>query len=148
MSNVYLLVGVPGSGKSWICSRLMGVARLVHHDQWAGMAGGAYAQEILRVAGEPGLPVLCEAPFSVEKIRVPLLAAGHAVVTAYVIEDEDTLCERYLNREGRLPPPESLVRQQTYLRRAVEEQAFYGSSAEVWAFLFSCMDVGSAKAGA
>jgi hypothetical protein len=139
MSTIYMVVGVPGSGKSWVCARLTGVARLLHHDLWSGMEGDRYAAEILREAGTPGLPVLCEAPFSVSKTRDRLLAAGHGVVTAYIIEDEDTLVDRYMNREGRLPPVSSWARQRTYLARALEEQAFYGSSAEVWAYLITLL---------
>lgn len=134
---IYLVVGVPGSGKSLVCENLLrivgdGKIDYVHHDLYIGMGGSAYVKEILKHRKHtPTALTLTEAPFSVSLIRDPLLEAGEEVETFYIVEPEQIVSDRYLLRESKSIPRGHLTRQNTYWRRAHEEGAFVGTSNEV-----------------
>lgn len=125
---IYLVVGCPGSGKSWVCSQLAGEMDYVpHDDHFTG-----YVSAILRRASAPDTkPLIIESPFSVNEIRGPLESAGYNVRTLYIIEPDGVIAERYQNREKRPIPPGHLTRQQTYLKRAIDQGSFHGTSQQV-----------------
>lgn len=144
---LYLIVGAPGSGKTWLASQLKYKFNLIHHDGFIYLKHPdklAYVKAILKEAPTSDKPVLIEAPFSVSAIREPLEKAGYTVVPFYIIEDEKTHSQRYIEREkreGRWSPEKHkhlaghLTRTQTYLARAKEHGDFYGTSAEVLQYL-------------
>lgn len=132
---VYLVVGVPSSGKSWVCEQLREKFEYVRHDDHQD---GGYVDAILADRGEK--PVLCETPFSISQIMEPLLAAGRKVIPVFVIEEPQVLIDRYQRRqEEKGTPPENqkpipsghLTRQKTYADRARAHSAFAGTSAQV-----------------
>ena len=136
---IYLVVGVPGSGKSWVCEQLKDDYTYVHHDGFIYLKQpGAYVQEVLKVAGNyPKKPLLIEAPFSVSETVKPLEAHGYRVIPVYIIEDPQVVSARYMKREGRFIPPGHLTRMQTYKLRAEAQKAFHGTSTEVYNHLKS-----------
>jgi len=139
--KIYLLVGAPASGKTWICSQLEDKFHLIHHDGFIYLKEpGAYVKQILKEAPEAEKPVLIEAPFSVSQTVEPLEKAGYKVEPVYIIEDERTHSQRYLDREkreGRWSDEKwkhlagHVTRTKTYLKRAKEGGHFHGTSAEV-----------------
>lgn len=134
--NIYLVVGVPGSGKTWVCNQLEGAFHLIRHDQFIFVnQPGAYLKEVLKQAPIAIRPLLIEAPFSVSEIKDPLERAGHKVIPIFIIEDDKTLGDRYLKRENRIIPQGHLTRTKTYLNRAKELGAFFGTSNEVLNYL-------------
>lgn len=133
---IYLLVGVPGSGKTYVTSRLGDKFILSHHDAWLGHAAQpiVYVKETLKLWETADRPVLAEAPFSVSAIKDPLEKAGAKVIPVIIYEDKQVLAERYKrdpNRDGKDIPKGHLTRMDTYKSRAAEYGAFVGNSSEV-----------------
>lgn len=128
---VYLIVGCPGSGKSWICNQLAEQFSYVAHDDFIGKGNNKYPEAIIRAARTSPRPVLCETPFSVSQLLEPLTKAGCRVVPVFIIEKFAVIAKRYLDREGRTIPLGHLNRQNTYRARAMELKAFMGTSSEV-----------------
>lgn len=137
MQIVYLVVGCPGSGKSWVCEQLTELFEYVHHDLYIKMTGSAYVDAILEAADHSTRPILAEAPFSISKTMEPLEEAGCTVVPVFIVEDPEVISDRYLAREGKNIPPGHLTRQRTYAERAAEYNAFTGTSDEVLVHLKS-----------
>jgi len=128
---VFLVIGCPGSGKTWICDQLKDLFFLVHHDLHIGMEGGLYAFHINRAASRSHKPILAEAPFSISAIKDPLEKVGIRVIPVVIQEKDDVIKRRYLKREGRMIPQGHLTRQKTYALRAKQWGAFIGTSEEV-----------------
>lgn len=133
--KIYMVVGCPGSGKSWVCEQLEDFFEYVHHDLYIGMAGTRYVEAILEVCETAEKPVLTEAPFSISQLKKPLETAGHEVQCVFIMEDPEVIADRYLNREGKAIPKGHLTRQETYRERASEYDSFIGTSEEVLEFL-------------
>jgi Fe-S cluster assembly ATPase SufC len=138
MAQIYLLVGVPGSGKSWVCEKLTDKFEYVHHDGYIYLKQpGAYVKAILDIAPKATKPLLCEAPFSVSETQEPLQLAGHKVTPVFIVEQPQVVAERYMKREKKPIPKGHLTRMQTYLRRAIEHGHFFGGSQAVLEYLRS-----------
>lgn len=136
MTKIYLVVGVPGSGKSWCCEQLVNKFTYVHHDGYIYLKQpGAYMKAILGALPSATKPLLIEAPFSVSEIMEPLKKEGHDVIPLFIIEPEQVVRDRYFKREKKLIPQGHLTRMQTYRKRAIELKAFQGTSTEVFNYL-------------
>lgn len=136
MSTVYLVVGVPGSGKTWVCSQLTEKFHHVSHDAHIGDKDStSYVNAIIANGKIATRPILAEAPFSISQIKDPLEKAGLKVVPVFIIEPEDLLGARYIGREGKPIPRGHLTRQVTYQLRAKEWKSFTGGSSQVLAHL-------------
>lgn len=141
--KIYLLVGAPASGKTWVCDQLDDLFHIIHHDGFALLKHPdkqLYVKQIMKEAPEAEKPVLIEAPFSVSQTVEPLEKAGYKVEPVYIIEDERTHSRRYLDREksaGRWSEEKwkhlagHVTRTKTYLKRAQEGKSFHGTSAQV-----------------
>lgn len=132
-SRVFLVVGCPGSGKSWVCDQLKdgGKFNYVHHDLYVGMAGPKYVDAIRAASAESSLPILAEAPFSISQIKGPLEEDGFQVEPVFIQEHPDTITGRYRAREKKDIPKGHLTRQQTYAQRADAWGSFKGTSEQV-----------------
>lgn len=130
--TIYLLVGAPASGKTWVCNQLEDKFHLIHHDGYIYLKQpGAYVKDILKQAPDAKKPVLIEAPFSMTQTTEPLERAGYKIEPVFIIEDENTHSSRYLKREKKKIPQGHITRTQTYLKRAKDGNHFYGNSSEV-----------------
>lgn len=125
--KIFMVVGCPGSGKSWVCEKLSKQFQYVRHDDHLK----GYVPEIARQAKTATRPLLIETPFSVSQIKEPLEKQGFEVVPLYIQERPEVIRERYQNREGKSIPDGHLTRQETYGKRAKEQGAFSGSSTEI-----------------
>ncbi len=125
---VYLVVGVPCAGKSWVCEQLDGLYSYVRHDDHIG---GDYPAAVHGRTLLTTKPVLAETPFSMSQIVEPLEKYGHKVVPVFIIEPEDVLRQRYRARERKDIPAGHLSRQKTYANRAREGRHLTGTSNEV-----------------
>ncbi len=141
--KIYLVIGCPGSGKSWICDQLKDHFCFTHHDLYIGMAGDTYVKEILKAAEKADKPLLGEVPFSISQIRDPLLQAGLDVIPVFIQELPHTIRTRYWQRENKEIPKGHLSRQDTYARRAKEWGSFSGTSKEVFEHLKGLGDLGN-----
>lgn len=130
--NIYLLVGVPGVGKTWVCEQIKHKFEYVHHDGFIYLKQpGAYLKAIMEKAPVATKPILIEAPFSISETKDPLEKAGYKVIPIFIIEDELVLKLRYQNREKKPIPVGHLTRMKTYMDRARDWGSFTGTSAQV-----------------
>lgn len=132
MSEVTIIVGSPGSGKSWITKQLKNKFEVVEHDLYLDKSKYISA---LAAAAKDGKKVLGESPFGISEIMERLAHERIACNPVFVIEDESTLKSRYWTREGKEIPKGHLTRQKTYKQRAKDLGSFYGTSSEVLAHL-------------
>jgi hypothetical protein len=135
---IYLVIGVPCSGKSWIASQLTNF-HYVHHDGYIGHINQPkeYVFGILDALKTATKPILAEAPFSISQIKDPLEERGLKVIPVFILEHPKTLHERYMTRERKPIPKGHLTRQETYRKRAYESKAFFGTSSDVLKYLQS-----------
>lgn len=132
---IYMVIGCPASGKSWVCEQLASVFNYVRHDDYTSASEAAYVKAIVANAKVSTKPLLIETPFSVSQIKDPLEKQGLRVVPVFIQEPHDVLKQRYLARMGTDIPAGHLTRQETYAKRATEWQSFRGTSVEVLAHL-------------
>lgn len=125
--KIIAVVGAPGSGKTWVCNQLKDKYNYIPHDDYIGKD---YVKAIIDRSNY-GTTTLIEIPFSITQIKEPLEAEGLDFETVFIIEDEKTLSDRYLKREGKPIPKGHLTRQQTYAARAVEYKSFKGTAEQV-----------------
>jgi hypothetical protein len=125
---VFMVIGCPGSGKSWVCEQLKDRFHYVPHDAFLGVGYLRAIDKQLRIATKP---LLIEAPFSISQIKDPLERAGFTVTPVFIQEAHAVIRARYRAREGKDIPPGHLTRQHTYQQRANLLGAFQGTSSEV-----------------
>lgn len=135
---VYMVVGCPGSGKSWVCGQLREHFDYMPHDDYmmGSKSRQLYTEAILAMhRSGTRKPLLIETPFSMSQLIDPLEKAGVCVTPVFIIEKHDVIRERYRKRGSGEIPAGHLSRQLTYEQRAHEQQAFRGTSAQVLAYL-------------
>lgn len=129
LQEIFLLIGVPGSGKSWVCERAQEKYEYISHDKHIGKP---HIAAIMQAAKDGMKPILTETPFSISQFMEPLLAKGFKVTPVFVIEKEDTLHQRWDERDTKLKDRLGhLTRQTTYKARAIQYNAFTGTSLDV-----------------
>lgn len=130
MATVYLLVGVPSSGKSWVSDQLKEQYNVIEHDTYKMKP--QYIAALLSAASKGSTkPILANTPFGMSELQSSLAAMGHKVNPVFIIEQPDTLVKRYMARGGGEIPKGHLTRQETYISRAEELKAFKGTSSDV-----------------
>ncbi len=129
--NIYMVIGCPGSGKTWVCEKLSNKFTWVRHDDYIGLGENAYVEAIVEAADSSLKPLLIEAPFSISSIVDPLKRFDFNIVPVFIQEDPQTIVDRYFSRENKEIPKGHLTRQKTYAERAKNWNAFVGSSLEV-----------------
>ncbi len=137
MQPIYLICGVPGSGKSWICEQLKYKFTYVPHDHYfVGYrmhkmeATRQYLAAIDAAASGPS-PVITDSPFAEREMKEKMERLGLTVQPYFVIEPVAVVQARYSNRTGYDLPPSSATRAITIKKRAEEWGAPYGTSTEV-----------------
>lgn len=128
MQPIYLVCGVPGSGKSWACEQLKGNFRYLAHDDFSKEN---YPEIIFQAALSEDKPVLADCPFAERELRDRLIEKGCYVITVFIVESPEICQERYEAREGRPYPKSFLTRATSIGSRAAEWKAFRGTSEEV-----------------
>jgi shikimate kinase len=127
MQPVYLICGVSGSGKSWVCRQLQ--------DQYAYLAHDLHYEDHVAathtLAKHAIRPVLTECPFGERVTREQLEVLGVKVIPVFVIEPVHIVRKRFEEREKRELPKNVATRAMTIIDRAREWGAFYGSSDDV-----------------
>lgn len=134
--KIYLLVGCPGSGKTWVANQLKAKMNYIPHDNFI-KTNQTYLSNIIAQAkgSKDQKAILIETPFSVNQIKGPLEQHGLSVETVYIQENESTLRDRYHTREQKPIPQGHLTRQETYKERAKESGSFFGSSQQCLDYL-------------
>lgn len=129
MKPVYMVCGVPASGKSWVCDQLKGRFTYVPNDDYIGKPRDYLAA--VRAAVDGDKPVLTDCPFGERERRETLEGQGFSVVPMFIVEPTALVQARYLKREGRPLPQASVTRSVSIANRAAEWGAPSGSSVEI-----------------
>lgn len=136
-AKIYMVIGCPGSGKSWVCEQLRDCFDYVPHDDYAmGVKGTSlYIEAIIAMHRYARKPLLIETPFSISQIKDPLEAKGFHINPVFIQEHPDVIRKRYRARGSGDLPAGHLSRQKTHKERADKWQSFQGTSNEVLAYL-------------
>lgn len=127
MQPVYLICGVSGSGKSWICRQLTEKFEYIPHDEHFTN----HARVIIETALIAKRPVITESPFGERVLREQIEKRGIPVIPYFVIEAPEVVRIRYYARERKALPKAAETRATTIRNRAREWNAPAGKSAEV-----------------
>ena len=130
MKKVTIIVGTPGSGKTWVADQIRDTHTVVDHDSNGGLDAQAYAHAIAARLPQ-GKPVVAEAPFSLSKLQEALSRQGIASEAVFITEQAQTVKQRYEAREGKPIPSGYEKRIETFKQRAKEQGATAGTAKEV-----------------
>lgn len=129
---IYLVCGVPGSGKTWVCSKLKDNFKYIPHDSYAV---GGYAYALKKAASTSDKPILGEAPFRISVLIHELEDSGLDVRTYFILEHERVIKMRYESRENKPIPKQHLTRVKTVRDRSIDYGDYVGTSDEILALL-------------
>jgi tRNA A37 N6-isopentenylltransferase MiaA len=129
---VYLICGVPGSGKTWVASQLAERFAYVPHDDHIG---GDLAAELAARARDGDGPFVTECPFGERELREQLEAEGFKVRPYFIVEPTEVVQARYKKRTGKELPKGAVTRTKTINKRVAEWNVPSGTAAEVLAML-------------
>lgn len=134
MQKIYLLCGVPGSGKSWVCEQLQEKFEYIANDDYIGKD---YIKELFLRARRSEKPVLADCPFAERKVREELENLKLTVVPYFIVESPQVVKKRYEARDLKPVPSNVVTRSMTIKNRADEWRAPHGTSSEVLELLRS-----------
>lgn len=128
---IYLLCGVSGSGKTWVCEQLKDRFLYVRNDDYIRENAGNRLGDLMALATHSTSPVLTDCPFGERELRDQLVSAGYHVKPYFIVESTETVQARYLQRTGRPLPQAAATRSVSIAARADEWAAPRGTSSEV-----------------
>lgn len=132
MREIYLICGVPGSGKTWVASRLREKFDWIAHDEYLKLN---YARALVLASKKPGHPIIAEAPFAERALRDELHSHGCKVNPVFIIEPPHIVKSRYEAREGKPISQANMTRAVSIKDRAKEWSAPIGTSTEILKYL-------------
>jgi hypothetical protein len=113
--DVHLIVGVPGSGKSWVADKLQKRFEHVPHDEHPARDYAKVLAERARAEGTR--EILAEAPFRAAHLQ-EMLAAHHVKVHTYYLDvPSATAREQYESRTGKTFPEQHARNLERYASR-------------------------------
>lgn len=124
---IYLICGVSGSGKTWVCKRLEDKFVYVPHDEHYHDQDSVLEKKAI----EADKPLITESPFGERILKEKLERRGLKVIPYFVVTAPHTVAIQYFQREGKPLPKAAYTRASRIVDRAKEWKAFYGSSKEV-----------------
>jgi gluconate kinase len=131
--KIYLLCGVPGSGKSWVANQLLNKFEYVAHDEYI-FRDKCFKD--IRLCKEMGTDhLLLDCPFDERAFRTELEGQGYDVIPIFIVEAPEVISERYFARVGKRPSKSIITRAKTIMNKVNEWDAFYGTSDEVFKYL-------------
>lgn len=130
--KVYLLCGVSGAGKSWVCKQLTDKFDYVPHDDYIGK-DSEYLDKLTEEGN--GKAALTECPFGERSLREKIEGRGSKVIPVFVIEHPSVVSSRYRQREKKDLRQAVLTRAETIKDRAKEWKAHSGTSADILEYL-------------
>lgn len=128
MQRVFLLCGVPGSGKSWIAERVEHRFTYVPHDEFTTQELPVAVWKQARTSDKP---ILVDCPFAERTLREELIALDLKVTPVFIVEHQDVIRRRYEDREKRTIPKGHITRALSIQARAEEWNAVWGTSQEI-----------------
>lgn len=131
MMPVYLVCGVPGSGKTWVCRQVCEKFAYVPHD----LHINDHIEFVCTMAKQVKIPIITECPFAERVTKEKLEAGGCVVIPIFIVEKPEVVAERYLQREGKPLYQSGITRASSIGSRADEWGAFKGTAGEVLNYL-------------
>lgn len=127
MRKVYLLCGVSGAGKTWVCKQLKDKFHYIPHDEHYK----DFTKATLNAALSADKDIITECPFGERLVRQELEKYNIKVIPYFVIEPPEVVEKRYFERENKPVQKAALTRATTIVNRADEWKAPRGKSDEV-----------------
>lgn len=124
--KVYLICGVSGSGKTWVCEQLKDKFTYVPHDKHYNDIGPVVSRK-----ASLDKPVITESPFGERLVRDDFEQRGLEVIPIFVITPAEKVASQYLKREGKPLPKAAFTRASTIINRAKEWKSFHGTAEQV-----------------
>lgn len=132
--DIYIVCGVPGAGKTWVCKQVSSLYTYVPRDAHLGDDDNDLVRALRKAAATSHKPVLTECPFGERPLKARLELCGYTVHPVFVVEHVSVVRARYAPR-GRMLPRGHATRAGTIERRADEWKAPKGTSAEIARYL-------------
>jgi hypothetical protein len=150
MQPIYLVCGVPGSGKTWVCERVLDHYHWVPQDQYITKDRAIspielHKKALIQAARTEVKPIIGEVPFMISIMIGELRGLGHDVRPVFVIEPPWLVKRRYEAREKKTIPQMHLTRVATVRQRANALSLFSGKSEDVLAYLRAIVTERTAK---
>lgn len=131
--NVFLICGVQGSGKTWVCGQLKDKFEYVPHDE--------FFKDLVTVLFERSQiadkPMITECPFGERLIRSDLEDHGLNVHPFFVVDSPEVIKARFEMRENKPFPRSAYTRSLSIVNRAMEWNAPYGPSDFIYQVLYN-----------
>jgi len=127
MQNIYLICGVSGSGKSWVCNQLVNKFHYLSHDLY-NIQSKNYEPVLVQAAKTSTKPILADCPFGERLLRDSLEKQGCTIIPYFIVEPVSVITFRHLKRNGKEPSKAVITRAGTIINRAQEWNAKYGNS--------------------
>lgn len=129
MQPVYLVCGVQGSGKTWVCRKLQNKLHYIPHDEHFT----DQAKVVAEAAATAQSPIITECPFGERILRDQMIYDyGLTVIPFFVVNNPELIAAQYLAREGKPLPKAAYTRATSIINRAQEWGAYYGTSEQVF----------------
>ncbi len=130
MNTVYLICGVSGSGKSWVCQKLKDKFNYIPHDDYihGDLVGALYRADLKK-------PLITECPFGERALRENLEDAGLIVKPFFIFEAPYIIEQRFRSREGKAPLKSVMTRALSIKDRIDEWNVPHGTSDQIYCML-------------
>ncbi len=130
---IYLVCGVPGSGKTWVLSHFKDT---LHYDQHFNTPRKVYSDKIIKQQRlNPFKDVVADCPLGISEIVAYIRAEGQDIEPVFIINTPAIISQQYLKREGRPIPKQHLGRINTMITRAKQYGSYQGTSDAVLQYL-------------
>lgn len=129
MQKIFLLCGVPGSGKTWVAMQLIHKFHYFENDDFIGR--GDYGSELIKASRHSERPILATCPFAERELRDRLENSDIKVIPVFIVENAQLIKKRYEARDLKPIPSQHITRAINIKKRAEDWGAFNGTSEEV-----------------
>lgn len=130
---IYLICGVPGSGKTWVLSQFKNT---VHYDQHFNTPRKIYSDKIIKMQRlNPFIDIVADCPLGISEIVSYIRAEGQDIEPVFIIAPPEVIATQYYRREGRPIPKQHLGRIATMVQRSKEYGSYCGTSDAVLQYL-------------
>lgn len=135
MQKVYILVGSPGVGKTWVSNQLKDQYEVIEHDDFMYTRNNEYVKALIQSSQSNNKSIIANTPFGLSDLIEALEHNKIEVIPIFIIEHPTILEQRYRKRENKAIPKGHITRQQTYYNRSLELNAFKGTALEALNYL-------------
>jgi gluconate kinase len=134
--EIYMVCGVPGSGKTWVCNQLIDKFKYLSHDLYKDkLVDECVKARLDMIKHGTTKHILIDCPFGERKLRESLEKLNFKVKPVFIIEDANIVKQRYEKRENKPFPNAQYARCSTIINRAKEWNTPNGKSEFILKYL-------------